>query len=748
MVLSKQTQKGIAAVNKFIKGSYIFYSFLLLGFLNGLLLSIQFVKSQAYFLTYFSAKNLVFAFFAPLLIWYGISFLIRELLNRTGFVRTFLPWTLFLGISLTLSSFFASHSPYLVILWIFVAGVYSEFFRWSIMEMQERYINPSKLGLIYSYQAIWNELGLLLGLGLISAFPLMTLAQLSSFTWFVILLKCSVLYFIFMNPRTLEIHHIKQQSHFFLKDLLGEKIYLLYIFMGLFFGLYKVAQDTIANTFFQLQSSNRIEIQNFISQAMLIGSFLQIMTAYIHGRIIEKQRLSPISTLYITWTVYFLLSLICIYENTLLSHILFLSLSKGFAGIYFPTTARISGSYENNKKISLRTFHFWGAVALTGFIFYFIPAKHSSLVILLGLSYFAILMTITKIKKYHAKDLEKLIFSENLADSVRAAIGLSYLKPQNYFQNIEEVLNKNPHKLLKKQIILGLGHIRDEKSIDRLIQEFNSDREEIQITVVEALKFAKSNKATKFALDLVLSNRKTLTPRVRLNASQIIAALYGEKSIPILMLGLQEDDNRMIANVIDALSQFQSRELIDIYKKYTLSKVPRVKANALIALLKYPDQKQPVCDEILRTLLSKEELGEKISIFYVIGKNKVSIFKSQLLELYNKNLSAHEDYKNLDPLTLSYTQTLSWALLRLGVTEGYQSLFRLLDEITDPSKLKSILHFYVQLEDIEKFDCIDTWMMNTKDKALTQRRLIELFTSSGFDFTEEVSYLNSLQLNS
>lgn len=635
----------------------------------------------------------------------------------------------------------------MIIVWIFVSGIYSEFFRWGILEMQERYINPSKIGYIYSYQMILNEVGILTGILLLTLYPHVTLTQLSTLTWVTLLVTLSTIYFIFLNPRTLEIHHIKVTEPPVWQLLTSDKFCLTYLLLGLSFGLFKVSQDTLANGYFQNISLERIDIQNYISIAMLIGSLFQIVTSYLNGKIVEKNRISPISTINVSWILYFIAALTCVYYNSLISYILFLSCSKGFAGIYYPNTSRISGAYENTKKTALRTLHFWGAVILTAAVFYFIPPEKSNLVLLLICAFIATVFLNYILKKQHTSSLEKLILSHKLADSIRAAIGLSYLKPDNYILKMEDILNKNPDKLLRKQIILGLGHTHANKSTDRLIQEFNSDKEEIQMTVIEALKLAKGNKATKFALDLVLSNRKTLTPRVRLNASQIIVALYGEKSIPILMLGFQEDDPRMIANVIEALSQFKNSELIETYKKYSQSKTPRIKANALIALLKYPDQKQDVFSQINATLDSEmmDQLGEKISIFYVIGRNKVHMFKDKLLKLYDANSKEYESYKNLDPLALSYTQTLSWALLRLNEAKGFQSLLKLLDEISDPAKLRSLLHFYVQLEDVEKFDCIDYWMMYSKNKSLTQRHLIEMFQSSGFDFTDEISYLNSLK---
>src|SRR5690606_19052886 len=108
----------------------------------------------------------------------------------------------------------------------------------------------------------------------------------------------------------------------------------------------------------------------------------------------------------------------------------------------------------------------------------------------------------------------------------------------------------------------------------------------------------------------------------------------------ILMLGLQLEDPRQLANVLEALSQFKHPELIEVFKGYINSSTPRIRANALMGLSQFSSQRELYKSEIYKTLSIPEmqEIGQKISIFYLIGKNKNKEFAEPLKEMLEKHL--------------------------------------------------------------------------------------------------------------
>src|SRR5690606_8085025 len=154
--------------------------------------------------------------------------------------------------------------------------------------------------------------------------------------------------------------------------------------------------------------------------------------------------------------------------------------------------------------LTFKSNHIFGTIILAGMVFAFIPNGKIVLPAVILLTFILVLVQLFILKKKMIPTLEENIKSEYADESVRAAIGLSYLQPDDYLEKMSEILDEKPSQLLKKLSILGLGYSHDPKSYDVLLQEFRSDKEEIQITVLEALKVAKSYKATRFALDLLL----------------------------------------------------------------------------------------------------------------------------------------------------------------------------------------------------------------------------------------------------
>jgi hypothetical protein len=235
---------------------------------------------------------------------------------------------------------------------------------------------------------------------------------------------------------------------------------------------------------------------------------------------------------------------------------------------------------------------------------------------------------------------------------------------------------------------------------------------------------------------------------VRLNAAQMLVALYGAKSIPILMLGLKTEDSRQLANVLEALSQFKDPELVEIYKIHAHSSVPRVRANALIGLYAFATEKSWVKQEVHKILSSTaaNDLGFQISIFYTIGKNKISEFTPILTKLLEDHLKANDDFKSMNQLSLSYAQTLGWALLRLKVQQGADVLYSLLKAHIRSSEVKSPIHFILQLDTNERLDLLEKWIEFSKEKSNARDLLIHHFEKSGYDLQEEVEYLKSMNL--
>lgn len=725
-------QQILIAINYFI------------GFLCGL----SFIRSQSEFLHYSQPKYLVILLIVPVIFWFFLLQFIQNKSWKNHFAKILAPWIIIIGSALCFVIPLGQKNLYFVGLWIFTTGIVVESFRWGLFEITERYLGPSKMGASISYQGIFYEFGIISASLLLKHSPDTSLAEISYLGGiFIFIIFLLMLYFL--SPKRFEHYFIqRKETKLFHIEPEYSKLIFLFCIIGVTHGLFRMSQDAYSQAIFKMNSHSPLDIQKSISSVFLLGSLFQLTLFYFNAKVLEAKRISPIYIVMASFFVQILAFLNLLKNQTLENAILFLGVSKPHTGIYFISLNRLAAFFKFSAGLSMKSLNRLGAIVLGTALFAIIPAtpvvQEYTMPLLCALSIFIL----WKMRGELIPLLQKNILSPHPDECVRAAVGLTYAKPLKYVDTLSQVLEKNPSQFLRKQIILGLGHEKSKTSFEILEKEFLSDQEEIQITVLEALNFARSNKATRFILDLVLSHKKSLTLRVRLNAAKILASLYGTKSIPILMMGLRTEDPRLLANVLEALSQFRDPELIEIYKTHSRSEVPRIRANALIGLYQFKKEASWVKQEIHRILLSQDinDLGLKISIFYTIGKNKIKEFTPILENLLNEHLKNFESLKFMDALSLSYVQTLSWALLRLQISRGADVMLQLLLEHIRSPEVKSPLHFILQFDLKERVEIFENWIFNSQNKILVRDTLLKYFQSTGYDLHEEVEYLKAMNL--
>jgi hypothetical protein len=723
------------------------HTLVLLSFFTGILISLNFIKAQTLFLTHHTAREMVIAILSPMVLWYFCLQYLRKHRAAFRFTRVFYPGLILLFVLLQVALYMADQSPAWAFTWIFVAGLLSEFFRWAYAEFLERYVNPARIGSIFSYQSMAQEIGILTTVFFLWLVPKASVLGLQITVSVVFLILALVVYVVFSNPRRVEVlpndTRPKKNSHGYYNFI------ALFLLLGTCLGVYRVVQDNLVNDFFKHNASSPLDLQNFINTAMFVGSVLQLSTAFISAKLVENFRISPVLMIGTSWIWCVITSALAIFTQQRWSYFLFASSSKAISGSYYSSLNQLTGSFVPSTSQNLRAQHTLGAVVIAFVIFSTLPHDVEHLIWIPALCAFFSFVILNFLKNKSIPFLEKSILSADPQEAVRAAVGLSFLHPKDFVRKMSDLLHKTNSEHLKKQILLGIGFSGEQKSVEVLLEEFQSDKEEIQITILDALKVSKTFQATRFTIDLVLSNRKTLTPRVRLNAANILVALYGKKSIPILMLGLSEEDFRQTANVLEALSQFTVSEVKDIFVKYVESDIPRVRANALIGLSNFKEYRQVYESEVEKTLYdsTEKDLAVKISILYVIGKKREIKYLFPLQKLMKEFIEKFGRINTDDQLVLSYIRTLSWALIRLGDASGYEQLWHLFAICARSKHLQSVLHFFVQLEDYERFDCIEKWILHAPNKDEREGILKEILESSGYNFMEEIEYLKVLVIS-
>ena len=133
---------------------------------------------------------------------------------------------------------------------------------------------------------------------------------------------------------------------------------------------------------------------------------------------------------------------------------------------------------------------------------------------------------------------------------------------------MNKLLSLSPKKLLRKTIIVSLGYERQNASLETVMNEFQSDKEEIQLAVLDALKVAHQYKATQFMVKIIMAQERSKSLRVRMNATRIVAGIYGRRAIPFLLNGLEDPDPRIVANTLETLSIYKDKALLPYFMKF------------------------------------------------------------------------------------------------------------------------------------------------------------------------------------
>jgi len=215
-----------------------------------------------------------------------------------------------------------------------------------------------------------------------------------------------------------------------------------------------------------------------------------------------------------------------------------------------------------------------------------------------------------------------------------------------------------------------------------------------------------------------------------MNAMAAIGALYGKKSIPFLLNGLDDNDPRTVANALEVLGYFKVNELKPYFLQHVDSDVPRVRANALMGLSHYPDTRK-LFEKLVRESFQKADVALVGSLLYVIGQSREKTFLPEIMQMYEVPRVRY------DPRLVN---VLTWSLIRLNDEHG----FDLADEILatgDEKHHMAFMHFFSQHDAETRYDIIKYFVTQYGSNPEAIRRAGNLLKNSVYDFHEELQYL-------
>lgn len=716
------------------------WAILALGFLLGIATNLGLIGSQSYLLSCADAVYTIYGSIAAGLL-FSVFLRYFHLIKLKYAHFSAVSLLVFSCCLLVLTQNWLSGLPK-AIMWFLAAMFGFDLLRWIVSELTIRYLDPARANSYFSYLNACFEGGTVLVVLFLKFYGRVLDPNQTLQVILVCCLASLVLIAVqFLPRRNFEIVYSESSADQLSTD--GSRLkplLLFFVIMTLGFAAIEVSEDYLVKIVVKDRLQSYEAIRSMTDNYFSTSCALIVLLSFFTGKAIESKRVSPIRLLGGYAALMAAFSALCFATGYFYLFIAFEVIRRvSEYCLYSPSYQMIMGSFVSHLRPKIKAMHSFyyyvlipvamaGVFSLTNHLN--IKAETTVVLGLILLSSLTALAALYKFKVRFTSTLYDFIDSGSKAAAIIAAHTLSYIRPKDYVERMSQVLARAPKKLLRKTIVLGLAYANTDDSVEIIEHEFFSDKEEIQLAALDALRVSKKLRATQFMLNILLERARPKTQRVRLNAMAAIGALYGKKAIPFLLNGLDDEDPRTVANALEVLSFFKERELKQVFIRFAESDVPRIKANALLGLSRYRDTRK-LFNKIIRQSLTRQDVPLITSLLYIIGKTKASEFRGEVRRIFN-NTHLRYDERVINPLT--------WALTRLNEKSGFDLANEILT-VAGSSQINSFMHFFSQHDPETRYDIIEHYVNVYSGDIEAIRRVGEILKHSVYDFHEELQYL-------
>ncbi|MBT6179857.1 MAG: hypothetical protein HOI23_21630 [Deltaproteobacteria bacterium] len=719
---------------------------LILGFLVGGLLNFGRIGAEAYLLATFepihavyvaTVGSMLFSFVLPRVDWEQSKFSKLALWVTLGFAA--------LVLALVVTS--PGHSTQALV-WYLLIILSTAFHRWMCGEVLLRHLNPAVAQSYFAYLGTSYEIGTVVVIVASKVYP-GDLGPNETMLCLVLmyLMVSGLLLLQFVPTRNLEVRYQTGEDMGFDRDEPAsfDKFKGFYIFFGMLvicLGAAKVSESYLVSVVLKEELSSYAAIRGVMADYYLVASFFVILITIGIGRQVQRTHTSPIRLIIFYIASVLTVALVATWTDVFYAF-LALAIVRRVAenSLLNPSVQMVITSFAGKLRTKLRSAHsifYYSAVGVPlAMLYSYTSAALESERFLLG-SIIITLLTIALVllmgfEKRLVAALYQFVYEGNKTSAVGAVQALSFLKPPQYSEHMGELLSAEPKQVLRKTIIMGLGHVsHDDQTTETILHQFKSDKEEIQIAVLDALKLSNRYEAIQFLAKIMMAKEMSHSLKVRMNAAQMIASLYGRKAIPFLLNGLEDEDERVVANTLEVLSVFKDKNLARYFREFVEWPVPRVRANALMGLAHYRQDRE-LYEGITREILDGYDTQMLVSVLYVVGSLRDKTFMKHLDKLMTSQLAE-------DPMV---RRGLAWAFTRLEDERGFELFAQLFGAPWD-GKEEPFMHFVSQLSRHLRFDLVKYIAIRYYDDTDVIIALNEKLEVSHFDFHEEIQYLEIL----
>ena len=619
------------------------------------------------------------------------------------------------------------------------------FFKWCIFQLSIRHLNPARAQHQFYYNSRAYELGnLLVVVLLVSTYTGQPPEAIIHTSMVILLLFALLLSASLCHKKNIEIHYSKKKrpSESLMKVPVFKTMTLFFLSMALFMGAFETLTSHAVNLYFEEHLVTYDRIIRVMSLVFLFSSITLILISIVVSKVIKCVRLSPVRVLAIHTLIIAAMTGYTLLYPSLFSFVMLQVLLLSSQGIFHvPAVQMIIASFPVQERARLGRIHYKYCYSIPNIILatvltFSVDMEYENLlqlvlVMILGTTAITGILLV-----YFRSALIRVFYYAIRLESKRVAIlaaqALSYLHPKNYSDKMIEVLQTKPKKLLRKMIIVGLGYHGDHHVFHRLCQEFESDKEEIQLSVLDALSKCKDFQGTDFIVEVLLGKHLTRSVNVRISAAKILAGMYGKSAIPMLLHGLHDEDKRVQANVLEVLGVFKDKRLLSVIKPFIKSDNSRIRANALMALSNFYSQRDAYRHGILQMLSSNNE-NFIASALYVVGKNQDHFFLSNLLTILDSSFHKSSMIK----------RDLALALTNLNHPKGFELFEELFSATYKAGPQEDFIHLYTQLDYELRFDVLEYMLRRHLGDIAFRNNVLDHLKKSSFDFHDEIDYLFS-----
>lgn len=352
-------------------------------------------------------------------------------------------------------------------------------------------------------------------------------------------------------------------------------------------------------------------------------------------------------------------------------------------------------------------------------------------ILIIYISYkFQTIYTLYHIRTMESKDEDECI------QSIHALASSTHNSPdENVSKEFLKLMDSNLNNYLKANIITAIGESRDPELEQVLYKQMENESELIQTETIKAIGKYETYTSLEFLFYKVLFGEYRLSNWYsRITLYNALFKYYKNWIVSLLLPSLHSDNNRVVAQTIDALSIIHDNSIIEIIAPYLEHSNPRVVSSTICCLFKFKSY-QHICYEKIDHMLMKGDDASIDAALFAIGKLKLKKYLGALFNISMGNIS-----------NISRLAKLAYAFTNLEEPKGYE-LFsayfikKYPDLYSEINHIKILLH-YGQIDQNIRLRIIEFYLNCNGDPS----QLIEIFNTSPLNFINEISFLKQIRL--